>query len=265
MALVNDANVMKVQYASDANLKVRMALHQKYSVQKQPFAEWIMEHYGIQPGMLVLELGCGNGSMWKQPDAFLPEDAELILTDFSEGMLEAARGNVPKRPNISFAQVDIQHIPYPDGSFDLVIANMMLYHVPDLPRALAEVARVMKPGGRFICATVGEHGVSHWLESVLGVTEGKKYPFSLQNGMDQLSAHFGRIDMDVREDGLRVTETADLAAYVLSMASFSGLKAWPYDRLYALLDHKKANGVIRIPKEYGLFQCYEPIVTKIFD
>ena len=265
MALVNDANVMKVQYASDANLNVRMALHQKYSVQKQPFGEWIMQHYGIQPGMRVLELGCGNGSMWKEPDSYLPDDAELILTDFSEGMLNAARGNVPERKNISFAQVDIQQIPYPDRSFDLVIANMMLYHVPNLQRALAEVARVMKPEGRFICATVGEHGVSFWLEEVLGVTEGKKYPFSLQNGWMQLSAHFRRIDMDEREDGLRVTETADLAAYVLSMASFSGLKEWPYERLYALLEQQKENGVIRVPKEYGLFQCCEPIVTKIFD
>ena len=265
MGRVNDTNVMKEQYASDANLRVRMALHQKYSVNQQPFGEWIMEHYRIQPGMRVLELGCGNGSMWRELDRFLPKEAELILTDFSEGMLEAARGNVPVRKNISFAQADIQQIPNADASFDVVIANMMLYHVPDLHRALSEVARVLRPDGRFICATVGEHGVSFWLENVLGVTDGKKYPFSLQNGEELLAAHFGKVEMVVREDGLRVTETADLAAYVLSMASFSGLKEWPYDKLLSLLDAQKTDGVISIPKEYGLFQCYEPIVTKIFD
>ena len=71
--------------------------------------------------------------------------------------------------------------------------------------------------------------------------------------------------MDVREDGLQVTETADLAAYVLSMASFSGFKEWPQDELFSLLDQQKVDGVISIPKEYGLFQCYEPNVTNIFD
>lgn len=49
--------------------------------------------------------------------------------------------------------IDIQNIPYEDNSFDLVIANMMLYHVPDLPRALAEVGRVLKPEGKLYTAT----------------------------------------------------------------------------------------------------------------
>lgn len=258
MARVNDVKLMKEQYASDANLRVRMALHQKYSTNHQPFGEWIMQHYCIQPGMRVLELGCGNGSMWREPDSFLPSQAELILTDFSDGMLDAARSTVPKRENISFAQVDIQQIPYTEASFDLVIANMMLYHVPDLSKALSEVARVMKPDGRFICATVGERGVSFWLEEVLGVTDGKKYPFSLQNGEALLAPHFGKVQRDVREDGLHVTETADLAAYVLSMASYSGLKNWPYERLVFLLDQQKVDGVIHIPKEYGLFVCCDP-------
>lgn len=258
MSQITDTQLMKKQYATDENLRVRALLHSKYSICQQPFGNWVMEHYHIQSGMRVLELGCGNGSMWSDPKAFLPADASLLLTDFSAGMLEAAKSNVPAQENITFEQADIQCLPYADDSFDLVIANMMLYHVPDLPKALSEAARVLKPDGRFICATVGEHGVAFWLESVLGAAESRIYPFSLQNGEALLIPHFEQVEQYVRADGLRITETADLANYVLSMATYSDLKEWPYEQLLTLLERQKKDGVIAIPKEYGVFVCSRP-------
>lgn len=260
MPNINNTEIMRKQYSDSSQLDIRIALHQRYSTNQQPFGDWIMEHYHIRPGMRVLELGCGTGNMWQDAARWLPEDATLILTDFSEGMLETAKVNVPVLPNISFRQVDIQQIPYEDSSFDLVIANMMLYHVPDLHKGLSEVARVLKPDGRFICATVGQHGVSWWLENALGMEESKWYPFSLQNGADILSHHFAKVEMDQREDGLRVTNVEDLVDYVLSMASFSGFKQWSRDELRRLLLAKAEDGVIAIPKEYGLFEARQPIV-----
>ena len=258
MPNINNPEIIRRQYGDTSKLDIRIALHQRYSTNQQPFGDWIMEHYHIQPGMRVLELGCGTGNMWHEAAKWLPRDATLTLTDFSEGMVEAAMANVPALPNISFRQVDIQQIPYEDNSFDLVIANMMLYHVPDLHKGLSEVARVLKPDGRFICATVGAGGVYWWLENTLGIEEGKDYPFSLQNGADILGPHFAQVDMDQREDGLRVTNVEDLVDYVLSMASFSGLKEWPREVLRDKLLATAEDGVIAIPKEYGLFIAQKP-------
>ena len=258
MPNINNPEIIRKQYGDTSKLDIRIALHQRYSTNQQPFGDWIMEHYHIQPGMRVLELGCGTGNMWKQADRWLPQDATLTLTDFSEGMLEAAMANVPALPNIDFRQVDIQQIPYEDNAFDLVIANMMLYHVPDLHKGLSEVARVLKQEGRFICATVGAGGVYWWLENTLGIEEGKDYPFSLQNGAEILGPHFAQVEMDQREDGMRVTNVEDLVDYVLSMASFSGLKEWPREVLRNKLLATAEDGVIAIPKEYGLFIAREP-------
>ncbi|MBR2923471.1 MAG: methyltransferase domain-containing protein [Clostridia bacterium] len=259
MANINNPDIMRQQYNDSSKLDIRIALHQRYSTNRQPFGDWIMEHYHIQPGMRVLELGCGTGNMWHDAAKWLPKDASLTLTDFSAGMVKTAMANVPALPNISFQQVDIQQIPFEDNSFDLVIANMMLYHVPDLKKGLSEVARVLRPEGRFICATVGAGGVYWWLENTLGIEEGKVYPFSLQNGADILEPHFAQVEMDQREDGLRVTNVEDLVDYVLSMASFSGLKEWPRDMLRERLLAQAVDGVIAIPKEYGLFIASQPV------
>lgn len=259
MPLVNDSSIVKTQYASAEKLDIRIALHQKYSLNKQPFGDWILSHYELKGGEKVLELGCGTGNMWREAAKWLPTDAELLLTDFSQGMLETAKVTVEPLPNINFRQVDIQQIPYEDNSFDVVIANMMLYHVPDLKKGLREVARVLKPDGRFFCATVGEKGVACWLAEVLGCEDGNAYPFSLQNGANQLKQHFGQVEMRVREDGLQVTDVEDLTDYVLSMASFSGLREWPRERLTTLLEAQMQDGIIRIPKEYGLFIASKPL------
>lgn len=259
MSDINNTAVIREQYASAEKLDIRIELHRKYSLNQEPFGDWILSHYGLEPGMKVLELGCGTGNMWQDAARWLPAEASLILTDFSEGMLDTARQTVPPLPNIAFRQVDIQQIPYEDNTFDVVIANMMLYHVPDLERALKEVSRVLKPQGRFFCATVGEHGVANWLEETLGHPDGNVYPFSLQNGAQKLCRHFAKVEQRTREDGLRVTDVEDLADYVLSMASFSRWRELPRDELRQRLTRQMKDGVIAIPKEYGLFICSKPV------
>ena len=132
MAL-SDKAAMNTQYATSARLETRIGIHEKYSRNQQPFAAWVVSHYDLASGERVLELGCGTGSMWR--GVSLPEDCHVTLTDFSEGMLETARVNTVHLA-ADYAVVDAQNIPYPDDSFDVVIANMMLYHVPDVAQAL---------------------------------------------------------------------------------------------------------------------------------
>ena len=168
MSNIIDKKVVEKQYATSTNLNTRISIHDKYSTNKQGFGNWIFSHYEIADGAHVLELGCGTGSMWKGQDELIKKCGELILSDYSEGMVESTKNNIGKLPNVSYCSIDIQNIPYADNSFDVVIANMMLYHVPDLSKGLSEVRRVLKTDGKFYCATYGEHGIVEYLSKLLG-------------------------------------------------------------------------------------------------
>ena len=106
----------------------------------------------------VLELGCGNGLLWMNNEESINETLSITLSDFSEGMLQSARQNINNK-NIKYQVIDIQDIPYENESFDIIISRHMLYHVPDIDKALSEVKRVLKPGGKFYVSTNGGRNI----------------------------------------------------------------------------------------------------------
>lgn len=252
MKIANESSV-NAQYATAANLNRRIGIHEKYSRNKQGFGPWIVSQYHLEPDMAIMELGCGTGGMWR--GATLPEGCQLVLTDFSEGMLEEARRNTAHLPGAAYQQVDAQNIPYEDDSFDVVIANMMLYHVPDIPQALREIHRVLRPGGMFYAATYGEHGVVEAVAEMLGMTLKGNHRFTLQNGAEQLGRVFSQVERALYEDALDVTDPADLIAYLRSMASMEVLTSVSDEAMLAAFQAKMTDGVLHLPKEYGLFIC----------
>lgn len=258
MKEMNDRSAVRQQYSTAGNLNTRISIHQKYSVNPQPFGDWIYENYDFAPGFKILELGCGTGDMWVRHAASLPQGAALHLTDFSAGMLVTTKSNLSGIPNITFEVVDIQAIPYADNSFDAVIANMMLYHVPDLDRALSEVRRVLKPGGTFYCATYGENGIVEYLCSILQdfeVSSQLNKNFTLQNGGEKLRRFFPSVQRLDREDALHVTEISDIVDYLYSLTSMTNLDPANRGAITETLTAHMQNGVLHIPKEYGMFLC----------
>lgn len=251
-------NNIEAQYKTSRNLTKRISIHEKYSTNKQPFGQWIMEHYELVSGFRILELGCGTGDMWKSHLDMLPPDSHLILSDFSAGMLETSKFNLGFHPQLDYQVIDIQLIPFPDASLDMVIANMMLYHVPDLHKGLSEVRRVLKPGGKFYCATYGEHGIMEFINDTLrdqGIHGEIGKTFTLQNGAVILRYHFDEVVMDVREDGLAVTDISDFVDYVLSLSSLTGIVKNSRQDLHCAFSKKATNGILYVPKEYGMFIC----------
>lgn len=256
MSDINDKKVVEKQYATSANLNTRISIHDKYSTNKQGFGNWIYSHYEIKDGARVLELGCGTGSMWKGHDELIKKCSELVLSDYSDAMVETTRQTIGELPNITYRSIDIQNIPYDDASFDVVIANMMLYHVPDLTKGLSEVQRVLKPNGKFYCATYGEHGIIEYLSKLLGeygVEDNINKNFTLQNGEAILSSVFKNIKKENYEDSLAVTNISDLVDYIYSLSNMSALSSQPREKIQTLLQNHMVNGVLTVPKEYGMF------------
>lgn len=249
-------NNIELQYQTAYNLKMRISIHDKYSTNPEPFGNWIMSHYQIGENFRILELGCGTGDMWRGKMDILPAGAHLILTDFSPGMLETAKSNTSCDARIDYHVVNIEEIPYEDASFDMVIANMMLYHVPDLHRGLSEVRRVLKPDCKFYCATYGEHGIMEFINNCLREQHihgeiGKS--FTLQNGAKALKAHFSDVRMEIREDGLAVTDIDDFVDYTLSLSNLTGISGTSREAIRDAYAKRVKNGILYVPKEYGMF------------
>jgi len=256
MSKINDVSVVKQQYAMANNLNTRISIHDKYSTNKMGFGNWIVSNYRIDKGASVLELGCGTGDMWKNRESLICSCSKIILSDFSEGMVATTKDNIGSYDNIEYKVLDIQEIPYKDATFDIVIANMMLYHVPDIDKGLTEVRRVLKRGGRFYCATYGEHGIIEYLSKIFstyGVEDNINKNFTLQNGYKILSKTFSKVEKKEYIDSLAVTNIDDMVDYIYSLSSMTSLNSVPKQEIKDILMKNTTYGVLNVPKEYGMF------------
>jgi ubiquinone/menaquinone biosynthesis C-methylase UbiE len=138
------------QYRNAGNLSARNDLHVQFSTNRYGWRRWLFDQVlalDLPTDAHVLELGAGPGWLWKENAARLPGGWKVILSDVSPGMVAEAQANLAGSGlDARFEVVDIQRIPFEDARFDLVMAHHMLYHVPELPAALSEVRRVLRPG-----------------------------------------------------------------------------------------------------------------------
>jgi SAM-dependent methyltransferase len=123
-----------------------------------PYAEDLVERIGTKDGMTslknVLELACGTGAVTKQLLTRLPPTGQLIATDLQPDMITVAKISMAKHhlstPNLTWDIVDMTHIPYEDNRFDLIVCQFGLMLVPEKLKALTEMHRVLRPGGRLL-------------------------------------------------------------------------------------------------------------------
>ena len=254
----NDAEAVRTQYSTSNGLNTRIAFHDMYSTNKYGYGNWILSNYEISEGAKVLELGCGTANIWVGHDDLIAKCELLTLTDMSEGMLSTARENIGERKNVAYALADIQDIPFEDDSFDAVIANSMLYHVPNIECGIREVRRVLRNEGVFYCATYGENNftdvLADWFE-LDGESFRPNHNFTMQNGEQKLKEAFTNVEANFYEDSLHITNIDDLTDYLRSLVSFKAIIDLPSDRIHEILMRHSCNGTIELPKEYGMFVC----------
>lgn len=251
------------QYKTADNLNARVALHRRFSTNRQGWLRWAFEQLDLRPGQRVLEVGGGPGWLWRENQERRPAGLTVIVSDFSPGMAQTACAHLPE-DSFRCAILDAQALPFPAASFDLVIANHMLYHVPDLPGAARELARVLKPAGRLAAGTNGRAHLRELHELMHAYDPGYVLPadgvaerFALENAPAVLGAAFARVEVRPYEDALWITEARPLVEYILSYTGFqTGLSALTPARaadLEAFVQARlAAQGGLRIGKATGL-------------
>jgi SAM-dependent methyltransferase len=169
----------------------------------------------------VLEVGCGPGWLWRGNLPRVPPSWRILLTDLSPGMTGEAMAALGTDARFSARQMEVQALDLPDAGFDAVVANWMLYHVEDRPRALAEIRRVLKPGGALFAATNGDKHVGE-IDALVNEYLGDASPlkgglaFTLESGEAQLAPFFASVSIADGHGTLRITETEAVVGYVLS-------------------------------------------------
>lgn len=268
--MINMEKTLAEQYKNGNNLNIRIRLHQDYSVNPKGWFEWIFEQMPIKPHQKILEIGCGNGQLWKQQSGEekkvkpLPADCEIILSDVSHGMIGEAKEQLGVQKGFYYQAFDCQKIPFSDETFDIVAANHVMFYVKDREKALSEIRRVLKCGGVFICSTYGQNHMREISALVkefdkrVALSEVNLYEvFGLENGKSQLEAYFKSVETRIYEDELHVDKVEPLIDYIMSChGNQHEYLNGQYEKFKAFLSEKlQKKGYICITKSAGMFYC----------
>jgi ubiquinone/menaquinone biosynthesis C-methylase UbiE len=262
--LVSMEETLAKQYQNSANIEARIELHRRFSENTERWYQWIYRNLPIHSGMKILEVGCGNGQLWKDNLDSLPKDIHIILSDVSSGMLRSAKNNVQGSEAVfSFNCFDFNEIPHEDESFDLVIANHSLFYAKDREKTLKEIHRVLKKGGLLCCSTYGKQHMKEIellakeFDDRIALSEVKLYDiFGLDNGTAELAHIFNNVQIYRYEDSLRITESQPLLDYIYSchgnQMEYIGKQQ---DRFEKFILNKIGTKGLRITKDAGIFLC----------
>ncbi|MCA9995432.1 MAG: class I SAM-dependent methyltransferase [Anaerolineales bacterium] len=257
------------QYKDSSNLNARAELHRRFSTASVDWFTWVLDKLALTANMQVLEVGAGPGWLWRRHLHRIPVGCQITLTDFSPGMVsEAEAALLGTNGQFQFRVANVEELPFSDEQFDVVVANHMLYHVPDLNKGLQEIRRVLRPGGRLVAATNGNTHLQELNEigrkvfpELLG--EGRQswagLAFGLENGRFLLAPWFNPIEQYVYDDSLLVNEVEPLVAYMFStIASQAVDQAQSVEKLRRYLSQRlDEEGIIHITKSTGLFVAHK--------
>ena len=202
---LDDPAFVREQYADESGLEARRSI---YAGAEGPDArEVAFAAVAERSPARDLEVGCGPGELADRISRELA--ADVVAVDTSERMVALARAR-----GVRALVGDVQALPFEDASFDCALAAWMLFHVPDLDRGLAELARVLQPGGRLVAVTnAAEHVAEIW--NLVGV-ERVPLSFGRENGEELLRSHFASVERRDVDGRVKVRDSDAIRRYLAS-------------------------------------------------
>lgn len=202
---LDDPAHVREQYASEAGLEARRSIYEH--VEGPDAREVAFAAVAEVTPCRVLEVGCGPGEAAERIAREL--GAEVVAVDTSERMVELALGR-----GVDARVGDVQSLPFADGSYDCALAAWMLFHAADLDRALAELARVLRSGGRLVAVTNSARHLAELWELVGG--EQAVLSFRSENGEELLARRFARVERRDVEARVTVADADKVRRYLAS-------------------------------------------------
>lgn len=286
-------NSLNTQYKNSGNISARIDLHKNYSINKKGWFPWLFDEIGFNiyieshkadakkksgkhNKITVLEIGCGNGALWRENLKKIPEDLHIVLSDVSLGMINDAENSLKKAAgksaklnsllenNFEFMEFDSNIIPFEDESVDIVIANHMLFYFDKPDKVLSEVKRVLKKGGFLFASTYGSRHmkeitdlVKEFDDRIALAAKDLYLIFGLDNGEKILKKYFTNIEKNLYDDYLYVDKAEPLLEYIMSCHG-NQRRYIPdkYKEFKAFVEKKTKKG-LKITKESGYFKAFK--------
>jgi ubiquinone/menaquinone biosynthesis C-methylase UbiE len=265
MSKQTDPEYLKNEAYGDAeDLKIRIDIQTRYSTHQTNWYQWLFNHLVPPDAGRILDLGSGPGDLWLNNTPQILEHYSIVLSDLSLGMLTEARSNIDTIKKVySYTVLDAQSLPFPDGMFECVLGSGLLDHLTNRNLGLAEIWRVLKPGGMFY-TTSGSRAhlqeIQTLVEPYLGGDVdfgGDPHRFGLENGREILSQWFTQIEVTRYKDILFFEEPEPVLLYVFSEAEVRS-KLTPESRqafVSSVRQQIAQKGSIQVQVEKGLFEA----------
>jgi SAM-dependent methyltransferase len=195
---------------------------QYWSQQLLPAQIRLLEMADLQPGERVVDIACGTGLVTFPAAEAVGSTGRVVGTDISESMVKLVRDEAKQREigHAQFERMDAEDLRYPDCSFDAALSALGLMYVPDALKAVHEMFRLLKPGGRAVAAVWGGRSQCGWAE-IFPIVDSR-----VQSEVCPLFFQLGTGDT--------LQRTFDAAGFVSSKA----------DRLSAPLHYESANDAL---------------------
>jgi ubiquinone/menaquinone biosynthesis C-methylase UbiE len=219
---MDEAALLAEQYADASNLETRGGFNARFTVREKHPLEWVFDQVDLPNDADVLDVGCGPAPFWTVNAGRVPDGWMPVLADVSRGMVAEARARLDGTAHDPpLAAADAAALPFADDSFDAVVANQMLYHVPDLDGALREFGRVLAPGGVVYATTSSAENTAPLFEMMSAVADGSVETvvghFTGENGHDVLAGQFDAVESRRFQDEVVVDDPDAVVAYALSL------------------------------------------------